>query len=215
VYAGTFVDSRGTERIVISNDGCTLTTEIRGVRFSGSDFDALRAEPERGAEAGTLFSLLDGCLCACEIRCAIPVAASVAGKRVHVPLTVELSLGEPLPNGSLSHERLKLTLELPSRTIQSSGRSGWFEDELLEITRALGRDERLLACITCQFSDYHPVGHGLFGGLACFRDVKEEYLAVSDKHGLFAIWNRRTELVQETFVCAEHAERRLGSGYRG
>jgi hypothetical protein len=134
---------------------------------------------------------------------------------LQAPLAVELALGEPLQNGALAHERLKLELSLPSRSIASSGRSGWFEDELRELVQALRSDERLVACITCQFSDYHPVGHGLFGGLACFRDAKAEYLSVSDKQGLFAIWDRRSALVQETFVCAEFEPRPPGSGYRG
>jgi hypothetical protein len=214
-YAGTHTDARGTEHIVIANDGCTLSVEIRGIRFSGGDFDGLSPESARMEEARELFTLCRGCLCECQLAFAIPVLVFVDGERLEVPLEVALSLGEPLSNGSLAHEIVKLALRLPLRTVASSGRSGWFEDELLEIARALDDNERLLACITCQFSDYHPVGHGLFGGLACFRDTKDEYLAVTDKQGLFALWDRQTELVQETHVCADHLVRRPGTGYRG
>jgi hypothetical protein len=78
-YAGTFVDSRGTERIRISNDGSVLRTEIRGVRFAGSDFDGLSPEAEQLVQASELFSLQLDCLCACELRFAIPVLVSVDG----------------------------------------------------------------------------------------------------------------------------------------
>jgi hypothetical protein len=212
-YSGTFADSRGTESIVISNDGHTLTTRIRGVDFSGTDFDDLQPEP--GSLASTLFCIQLGSLCACELRWTMPVVLSVEGRRTHAPLRVRLYLGDPLPNGRLSSEHLQLELQTPSGSVQSSGRSGWFEDELLELARKLPPEERLFACITCQFSDYSPLGHGLFGGLACFRDVKQEYVAISDKAGIFSIWDRRTELVQETFLCDQYAPRVPGTGYRG
>jgi hypothetical protein len=71
------------------------------------------------------------------------------------------------------------------------------------------------ACFSCAFSDYSPAGHGLFGGLACFRGAKEEYAGVQDKRGIFELWSRRTEYVQETHVCEEHRPRVPGTGYRG
>ena len=54
--------------------------------------------------------------------------------------------------------------------------------------------------INCASSDYSPVGHGLFGGLACFRDNKEGYRKVKSKHDLFRVWGTMTGFVQETFL---------------
>ena len=214
-YVGTFADSRGVESIRISNDGQTLRTRIRGVDFSGTDFDSLDPADEQATLAATLFCIQLGSLCACELRWTMTVVLSVQGRRIHAPLRVRLHLGDPLPNARLSSEHLQLELQAPSGSIQSTGRSGWFEDELLDLARKLPPEERLIACITCQFSDYSPLGHGLFGGLACFRDVKEEYVAISGKAGIFAIWDRRTELVQETFLCEQFSPRIAGTGYRG
>jgi hypothetical protein len=73
----------------------------------------------------------------------------------------------------------------------------------------------LKACINCAFSDYSPCGHGLFGGLACFRDNKQAYLSVQTKRDLFEIWSTMTEFVQETFLCSEFERRAPGAGYRG
>ena len=76
--------------------------------------------------------------------------------------------------------------------------------------------EYLKACINCAFSDYSPFGHGLFGGLACFRDNKEGYRMVKTKHDLFRVWGTMTGvLVQETFLCREFERRFPDTGYRG
>ena len=58
-------------------------------------------------------------------------------------------------------------------------------------------------------------GHGLFGGLICFRGIKAEYRAVNSKAALFEILDRFTEQVQETHVCPEFERRTPGAGYRG
>ena len=73
----------------------------------------------------------------------------------------------------------------------------------------------LRACVCCAFSDYSPYGHGLFGGMACFRDVKEAYRRVSTKQALFELWPRLSGYVQETHLCPEFELRRPGAGYRG
>ena len=70
-------------------------------------------------------------------------------------------------------------------------------------------------CHTCAFSDYHPVGTGTFGGLACFRDHKQEYLALKGKAALMHFFNKSTENVQETYLCPEFEKRIPGTGYRG
>jgi len=40
-YQGTYSDARGQEIIAFLNDGKTLQTTIRGVEFSGPDFDGM------------------------------------------------------------------------------------------------------------------------------------------------------------------------------
>ena len=76
---------------------------------------------------------------------------------------------------------LQKLLDARGGTIASKGTSGWFEDELLDLVRQLDPRESIAACITCAYSDYSPVGHGLFGWLACFRDAKQDYLRIRSK----------------------------------
>jgi hypothetical protein len=133
---------------------------------------------------------------------------------VHGLLLAHLELGEPRANGSLDRELLALRLSVDGRQYCSSGRSGWFEDELIDIQRQLPEGTFLKACITCAFSDYSPAGHGLFGGLACFRDNKIGYKLVKSKSDLFRIWDTKSEFVQETYVCPEFERRAPHAGYR-
>ncbi len=106
-------------------------------------------------------------------------------------------------------------MSLSGYVYRSAGTSGWFEDELLDIQKQLPDGVFLKACITCAFSDYSPYGHGLFGGMLCFRDNKAGYLTVKGKSDLFRIWSTATEYVQETYLCPEFERRVRGSGYRG
>jgi hypothetical protein len=211
---GRYCDRHGEVSTTIKNDGKTLSMVVRGVEFRGNDFDTL--EPSDGTDPDRLtpFTLLHG-LCACTIEAKMPIRAVVDGDTVQGLLSIHLELGEPKSNGSIDREVLALGLMLGQTVYRSRGTSAWFEDELLDLQRQLPDGTYLKACINCAFSDYSPYGHGLFGGLACFRDNKDEYLTVNSKRELFRIWNTMTEFVQETYVCPDFRRRVPGTGYRG
>lgn len=213
-YPATYRDARGTEQIELANDGRSLRTSIRGVALEGADFDGLdAADPDAARAAG--LTLAAGSLCACELRWEMPIDMVVDGAHQVATLHCTLILGAPTARGGLDREDLRLRLVCSRATVESAGTSGWFEDELLELQRALPPGVALRACISCGLSDYSPLGHGLFGGLACFRATKQAYRAVASKQALFELWDARTELVQETHVCPEFEPRRPGTGYRG
>jgi hypothetical protein len=208
--SGIYSDSRGNESIVIQNDGKTLRTRIRGVDFEGNDFDSLGALSEASD-----FVLQHGDLCDCTIAVDFP-ARLIAPEGVRTGLIhAEIILGAPDDRGGIKSELIQLTMNEPEFSASTTGKSGWFEDELLSIAAQLPKGFALQACITCGLSDYSPYGHGSFGCLACFKNAKEDYRLVSSKAGIFAIWNRMTEYVQETHYCSEYENRPKGRGYRG
>lgn len=214
-YAARYTDRAGTAVTSIANDGITLSMVVRDVEFAGSDFDGL--EPVAGTDPARLvsFTLQGGSLCSCVIEADIPIPVATPDGTEEGLLTARLELGNPASNGGLDREHLTLELRVGGRAFRSSGRSGWFEDEMLEVQGQLPPGTYLRACIACAFSDYSPAGHGLFGGLACFRDNKAEYLAVRSKADLFRVWGKMTEFVQETYLCPEFERRQAGTGYRG
>jgi len=214
-YPTIFRDNYGEASTIIHNDGRTLSMTIRGVTFHGDDFDSF--EPTEGTDpnAQNQFVFQCGCLCSCEVETQIPIVIQIGDVTTTELLTVHLELGGPAPNGGIDREVLTLAVRRNGQVVTAQKGFGWFEDALLDIQQQLPSDTFMKSCINCAFSDYSPAGHGLFGGLACFRDNKEGYMTVSSKAGLFSIWDTMTEFVQETFLCPEFERRRKGTGYRG
>lgn len=213
-YPVTYSDANGSETTTLENDGETLRVILRGVELCGPDFDSLSPA---GASPDDLrsFTLNQDCLCACRLECRIPVPVNDHGRLSEGTLVVTLVLGEPTPRGGLDREELRIVLEHDGRKIAGPGTSGWFEDELLAIGAQLPEGVFIKACINCLYSDYSPYGHGLFGWMMCFRNLKEEYVKVTTKEEFWSVHGRQDRLVQETYVCPEFERRIPGTGYRG
>src|SRR5260370_20639039 len=108
---------------------------------------------------------------------------------------------------SVFKSRLSRRIGIPLRS------ADWFEDELLSLQRALPVGMALKTCFTCAYSDYSPYGHGLFGGMACFRSFKAEYSRVQSKDDLFPLLDK-ADRVQEPYLCADFDIRKPHTGYR-
>lgn len=216
LYPATYQDQWGAEQTAIKNDGKTLRMVIRGVEFTGNDFDSWKPAIPYDARLSTFplhprFGEL--CSCTLEWNMRIPI---VSGKELlHANLQARLEFGNPSANGGIDREILHLILNVGETQFSSCGKHGYFEDELNEIQSALPEGMYLKGCINCAFSDYSPLGNGLFGSLACFRGNKIAYRAVRHKYDLLAIWDTKTEYVQETYLCPEFERRTPGQGYRG
>jgi hypothetical protein len=215
-YPAKYIDDFGEEIIQIYNNGKELTVEIRGIIFCGSDFDILKPIRSPSPELLNKFTLYLGKeLCNCKIMCDIPINLRLGSVEISSTLTMSLVLGKPRPPRGIDKEELILELNYNDKKLVSLGKTGWFEDELLNLQEQLPADAYLLCCFNCAFSDYHPVGHGLFGCMMCFRDNKEQYLAVDTKSDFLDIADTMTEFVQETYLCPEFRKRKPGTGYRG
>ena len=214
-YPARYSDVYGSETTVITNDGENIQLVVRGFTFNGTDFDSLSPSEQMTQEQLQQFPLHRNCLCSCCIECQIPIPLHDNGKVKDGTLFVKLVLGDPIPNGNLEQQMLTFAFEYDVHQFISSGKSGWFEDELLEIQAQLPNGVYILACINCLYSDYSPYGQGMFGCLMCFRNLKTEYLAVKTKEDFWTVHDRYDRLVQETYLCPEFQRRTLGTGYRG
>lgn len=190
--------------------GTWLEAVIDGQRFTGRDLDGLTPV----GDCAPRFALVAGDLADCCLSFTLPITVRVHGEQGSALLRVDVALGPAGDRGGLEHERVRLELMVGDRSVRSSGRSGWFEDELAEI-HCLAPDLHLMTCFGCGLSDYSLAGHGLFGWLMCFRGSEEAYRQVRTKQDLFALAARCTELVQETHVCPDFEVRVPGTGYRG
>jgi hypothetical protein len=88
------------------------------------------------------------------------------------------------------------------------------EDYQADLANWITRSTELAlnTCWNCAFADYNPIGSGSFGGLACFRNIKEAYRKVQNKRDLMNLWEKRTEYVQEIYLCPEFEKRQPGVG---
>ncbi|MBI5549494.1 MAG: hypothetical protein HY901_36875 [Deltaproteobacteria bacterium] len=214
-YPARYRDAHGEIATTIRNHGKTLRMALCGVEFEGTDFDSLElACAGEGADTSR-FTFSAGSLCACTLELELPLTVVAAGREVAATLEVRLRLGGPKTNGGIESEDLGLGLTAGGTRLQSRGETGWFEDELADLQRQVPEGDFLKICFGCAWSDYSPAGHGLYGGLACFRGNKAGYAAASTKEDMLRIWRTVTEWVQETYLCPEFERRKPGTGYRG
>jgi Family of unknown function (DUF6304) len=213
IYPAKYRDRFGEEITTIENDGKSLRMILRGIEFKSSMLDDWAVATEI-SPAGS-FPLHHGELCTCVLDLEMPALIIQNSDVLAGVLRVHLELGEPSANGGLDREELQLELVFNDRSFKSCGKHGWFEDELLEIHRELPPATYLKSCFNCAFSDYNPVGFGLFGCMACFRNSKQEYRSLRGKAAFFELQDQIAEQVQETYLCPEFEKRMPNTGYRG
>jgi hypothetical protein len=166
LYPTRFTDKRGTEETTVRNDNTNLSITLRGVQFSGLDFDMLEASADTPKESLTKFALSPfRCLCECVLDVEIETSVLLGDEERNGVLTGHLELGAPIASGGLDRESLRLSLRVNSEEYSSDGATGFFELELLSLLRRMPTSIRPKICFTCAYSDYHPIGHGLFGGM--------------------------------------------------
>jgi len=216
-YPATYRDARGEEATVIYNDGKTLQMTLRGVTFTGdslNDFEPTvpLADPRLAEFPLHRWNENVVELCACVIEFEMPLPVQTPTGIVQGRLSVRLEMESHDGRGP-DWTVVVLALDVLGGTYRSSGESGGFEDEIIELQQQLPEGALIRACATCAFSDYSVYGHGMFGDMFCFQDQRQEYLAVRSKRDYMRLGC--TEVVQETYLCPEFARRQPGTGYRG
>lgn len=212
-YPTKYRDAHGEEFTTIENNGQELRIVLRDVSFAGPTPDLLEPEDASGERLAT-FSLCQNCLNACVMEWEMNVLITSVNDCKAAKLLVYFELGNPNPPRGLANEIVRLRLVVDGADYQSSGISGWFEDEMLDLQRRLPDGLYIKTCMNCLYSDYSPAGHGVFGDMMCFRNKKQEYLKIKGKAGFWAL-GEPAEYVQETYLCPEFELRKPRTGYRG
>lgn len=198
-YRAIYRDKLGKEITTIQNDGETLRMIIRDVEFQGDDFDSFEPVGDYENNLSALFPSGQNVLSACIIECDIPIPVVVGIKKTQGILHVYFKPRE-FDNTDL---KLQLTLVYEGHSFESDGVQGYFDLEMYEIQKQLPTGVYIQTCTNCAFSESHPAGRGMFTGLACFRNGKEEFRAVKDKADLMRIWDKKAGFVQDTYLCQE------------
>ncbi|MEU3446201.1 DUF6304 family protein [Streptomyces thermolilacinus] len=133
VWTGWYRDRRGAEAVHITSDGRSVSTRIRGVRYTGGGFAALRAAEENGGLP------LAGCVLEWDLP--LPVLAA-DGSAQPGTLSCLLTIGEALSDGTPERVDLQLTLHSGGAAYESGVTGGDFDQALGRILRQLPRGTR-------------------------------------------------------------------------
>ncbi|OQP51590.1 hypothetical protein A4D02_26115 [Niastella koreensis] len=226
-YNGFYKDSWGTHAIEVINDFRTLTTEIDGVVFTGSEFDDLSVDDKSKytAEQLSRFTFLKTpiyqtyrfveTLCNCSIEVVMPqvVIDKLNNKEFSSDLTITTLLGSPRsePGRGIDHESVTLSLTITGANY--SGISSDFEGAFDGIYKQIKNNYHFKNCYGCLYSDYSVYGQSTFGSMLCFRNQKEAYSKVTTKAEYLKL-GAPAGYVQETYCCDEFEIRKGNVGYR-
>jgi Family of unknown function (DUF6304) len=202
-WRGFYSDAHGREEITVDALGNQVTTVLRGVTFTGNGLNDLA--PVTALARDAPFTLYYEALCACTIEWTMPVSLDTPDGVRQADLICTLTLGDPPDRPGLYYESLCLQLAYDGMCARTTGSHDLFETALADLSAELLPGVTLRACVTCGLSAYPPFrGSDFLGGLACFRDNEDAFLAISGKAELNQIWGTRTEFVLETYLCPRY-----------
>ncbi len=199
-FKTSFTDNSGTDHAEFLSDGSQLYIRLRGINFEGDCFESLEGLIDK--EKFTYRVYKDGSAELSEGRflVEIPVLVQINDKYRRNILYADVQL-------SGENYGVFLKLEVYNYQSENTKRFGFFELTLQNLQKQLPKEVKLKTCLFCRFSEYNPFGNGMFGGLSCFKKVKEAYRNVQDKKTLLELFEKhKAEIfnVQETFDCEEH-----------
>jgi hypothetical protein len=217
-FPGTYRDADGSDDIEWTiapseRPGWARRFEVRatilGVPVWGGDFDGLGPEDTDHRDERLALNQADE-VGNCVLTGDLPCTFEVDGVRRPGSVRFELDLNPGPEHPPHDPKNLDLSCDIDGNAYAVT--DDWFEAGLQRLETTFTPGTRLVACVTCLFSDYSPGGHGLTG-MACHRDAKEQYLAVRSKADYWSV--PVTEDVPETYLCPEYQRRVPGTGYRG
>lgn len=213
IYTATYQDKRGAEEVIFKSNGSELYTTIRGVNFSGGDFEQLTADKiDETLFDYEMFADGSGDITNFQLKITFPIQLynSLTNQVSTENLKALIVVGEYTTIEGLDHELNGLILTTSFGEFVVQKKLEWMEDALIMLQNQLPKHIYIKTCLSCKFSNYHPVGNGMFGSMCCFKNFKNELEQVSSKYDLMDLWtderikNQSLFFVQETFYCDEH-----------
>lgn len=206
-YKVIFHDKFGTEKTEIHSDGSNLKTTLRGIDFEGDCFETLEGKLDKEKFEYLEFEGYEGVgdLTNCKFIVDIIIKIEKKGIEISEILNAEITTGKDIGGSGLI-----LILKTGHSEYKTSKKFGFFEDALVDIQDQLPEDTKMKTCLSCKYAHYNPYGNGMFGGLYCFREMKEMVDEVNSKGTLFQMFEiagkeNKVFNVQETFDCEEHS----------
>ncbi|WP_159023309.1 DUF6304 family protein [Formosa sp. L2A11] len=202
IYSVKYKDTFGSLNTKIYSDGSILNLTLRGVHFKGYDFEALEGIVDKSKFEYAVYDNGVGVLTNFELTTEMPIDILDNGIVKTENLIAYIATGS-------NKSSVRLTLKTEHGIFLNKVEYDSFEDAILNIQNQLPENVKIKTCLSCKYSNYHPVGNGMFGGLNCFKNVKEDLEQVCNKSDLMHLWDKgleenKTFNVQETNVCSSH-----------
>ena len=196
----TYKDQYGTVKTDLKTDGHKLYLTLRDIAFEGVDFESLEGKRDS--------SKFDYCLEYDDLtNFTMEVVFPLTIVHHQVEIVHKLECTIVVKHKELTKIDAKLVGSFGLLTLRNQEE---FEYVLINLQKKLPKNHSIKSCLSCRYADYHPVGNGIFGGLHCFVNLKEEVLRVTDKFEFMDLWtdehvaNETIFNVQETFLCGKH-----------
>ena len=209
-YKVKYKDKFGEEETEISSDGSTMYITLRSIQFEGTDFEAFEGEVDKRKFDYEMYQDGTGELTNFRMEVVFPIKIYHTKKIVNEKIKFEIEVGKELEIDGLESIVNSIELNTSFGNFKSTKKIEWFEDAIIEIQNMLPKKTQIKTCLSCKYSNYHPVGNGMFGTLYCFKKIKNKINTFNNKYDLMNIWtkeaigNEEIFNVQEIFDCSEH-----------
>ncbi len=209
-YPIRYIDKFGIEETEIISDGSTMHLILRGIEFKGSNFEALEGNVDKSKFQYEMYQDGSGDLTNFRLEITFPVKIYHENKIVTEKIKFNIEVGEDLEIKGLESIVNSVELDSSFGIFKSNKKVEWFEDAIIEIQNMLPDKVQIKTCLSCKYSNYHPIGNGMYGSLYCFNKIKSKLSAINDKFDLMDLWtneaveNKEIFNVQETFDCPNH-----------
>ncbi len=221
-YKGTYTDSAGEDPALIRFGATTIGFVTRGVAFMGGP-DGYITDLPAGSPALAPFTFVENLagtaggagevrrtLAEFKLCWGMPMGVVAHGREYPGEIRVVYHLLDPggvrnEPGGETVSRTITNLIDLTvfySYQRHSMTSSGDFEKVLKYLIAAMGSGVHLKACIACAYGDYPLSGHGCYGSMLCFRNMKDDYRRIADD----------PEANREEYLSASHDERVLNTG---
>ena len=203
-----YKDRFGEINSTIFTDGSRMQLVLRDIKFNGADFDMLHGKLDESKF--DYYKYKDGSADLTNFSMNVYIPVYIIHENILLQETIKfyIQVGDFIDNTSETINTVECIASFGTFTLNK--KIDYFENSLIDLQNLFPVDYKIKTCLSCKFSNYHPVGNGTFGGMYCFRNLKEEVLLVNDKSDLMNLWseeNFKNEIifnVQETYDCPQH-----------
>lgn len=210
-YPTIYKDKFGEEKNKIITFGSKIHIVLRDTRFEGQCFETLEISEFDNQENDKFEweKCQDGSKVLTNFEMKVNFQMQLAVE--HNPQMEEMIA--QISTGNEKGTNIFLELKTDLENFKNTRNYDSFEDAMIEIQSFLPQNTKIKTCLSCKFSNYHPIGNGMFGALYCFKKLADKADKIVDKHSLLHFFDKEFTKkeekqkifnVQETFDCLDH-----------